>query len=96
LTSVVLSRPAAADLEDILDYSIAAHGRETAEAYLRAIDAVLSRLKDHAELGMARSDIRAGLRSLSAGEHRIYYLHRRGSVFVARILHKSMDVERHL
>ena len=96
MTPVELSRLADADLDDILDYSIEAHGRETAEAYLRAIDAVLGRLANHPELGARRPDLQPGLRALAAGEHRIFYRYDGKRVLVVRILHKARDVDRHL
>ncbi|HEX6375640.1 MAG TPA: type II toxin-antitoxin system RelE/ParE family toxin [Allosphingosinicella sp.] len=96
MTRVELSRRADADLDDILDYSIAAHGRETAEAYLRTIDAALAWLAERPQLGAPREDLKKGLRSLPAGEHRIYYRFDGKIVLVARVLHKAMDAARHL
>jgi toxin ParE1/3/4 len=96
LTPVGLSRQADADLDDILDYSIAAHGRETAEAYLRTINAALDWLAERPHLGAPRNDLKKGLRSLPAGEHRIYYRFDGQIVLVARVLHKAMDAARHL
>ncbi|MDB5691951.1 MAG: plasmid stabilization system family protein [Alphaproteobacteria bacterium] len=96
MTPVELSRQADTDLEDILDYSIAAHGRGTAEAYLRGIDAAFSRLSQYPELGSPRPDLKEGLRSLPYGEHRIYYRYDGMAVLVARVLHKATDTERHL
>lgn len=96
MTRVELSRRADADLENILDYSIAAHGPDTAEAYLRAVDAVFARLSHYPELGAARRDLGEGVRSVAAGEHRIYYRYDGRTVFVVRVLHKAMDAERHL
>ena len=55
------------DLDDILDYSVNEHGEAIAEAYLLTLGAALDRLVDHPELGLARSDLAEGLRSLSAG-----------------------------
>jgi toxin ParE1/3/4 len=96
LTRIELSRRADADLAEILEYSIAAHGPETAEAYLRGLDAVLTRLSHYPELGAPRSDLGNGIRSIPAGEHRIYYRYDRKAVLVVRVLHKAMDAERHL
>ena len=93
---VELSRQADADLDGILDYSIAAHGRDTAEAYLRTINAALDWLAERPQLGAPRPDLKRGLRSLPAGEHRIYYRVDGKTVLVARVLHKAMDAARHL
>lgn len=96
MTQVAHSRRADADLAEILEYSIATHGPEIAEAYLRAIDAVFARLSQYPELGAARPDLGPGIRSMPAGEHRVYYRHDGQAVLVVRVLHKAMDVERHL
>ena len=96
MTPVEFSREADADLDNILDYSIAAHGRETAEAYLRTIDAAIEWLAERPQLGAPRDDLKEGLRSLPAGEHRIYYRFDGTTVLVARVLHKAMDAGRHL
>lgn len=96
MTPVEISRRADADLDDILDYSIATQGREAAEAYLELIDAALVRLAEFPELGAPRPELEPELRSLPAGEHRIYYFFDGRTVLVARVLHKAMDAERHL
>ncbi|WP_448662664.1 type II toxin-antitoxin system RelE/ParE family toxin [Sphingomonas sp. CJ20] len=93
---VTLSRGADSDLDGILDYGIAQHGRAVAEAYLRMIHAAFDRLSDFPELGIARPDLSPDLRSLPAGEHRIFYFVRAENVLIARVLHKAMDPVRHL
>jgi toxin ParE1/3/4 len=80
----------------IFDYSTVAHGREAAEAYLRLLDATFGRLAEFPELGVPRSDLRDGLRSLPIREHRIYYRFDGKLILVARVLSKAMDAERHL
>jgi toxin ParE1/3/4 len=96
LTSVTISRDADADLDGILDYSIAAHGRAIAEAYLRTIHAAFDRLSDFPDLGVARRDLSAQLRSLPCGGHHIFYIVEAERVLIARVLHKAMDPARHL
>ena len=93
---VTISRDADADLDGILDYSIAEHGRAVAEAYLRTIHAAFDRLSDFPEFGVARSDLSAGLRSLPCGGHHIFYIVEAESVLIARVLHRAMDPARHL
>lgn len=61
---VTLSRGADSDLDGILDYGIAQHGRVVAEAYLRMIHAAFDRLSDFPELGIARTDPSPDLRGI--------------------------------
>lgn len=93
---LTLSKAADADLDGILDYSIGAHGRETAEAYLRAIHAAFDRLADYPQLGLEYPDLELRLRSFPVGEHRIFYRFDRRRILVVRVLHKAMDVRRWL
>lgn len=90
---LVLRAAAVGDLDSIFDYGVATHGADTAGAYVRNIEAVMDRLLVHPALGAAR-DLRPGLRSIAAGEHRIYYRIEGEAIIVARVLHKAMDMER--
>lgn len=85
-----------ADLESILDYGIATHGRVKAEHYLQTINMTATRLANFPGLGAARDDLRPGLRSLPSGEHRLYYPVDPEEVVILRVLHKAMDPDRHL
>jgi len=87
---------ARADLDAILDHSVDAHGEEAAEAYLRRIDAVFGRLRDHPDIGVERADLAADLRSYPVGEHRIYYLRLADRISIVRVLHKAMESQRHI
>lgn len=83
------------DLDDILDYSVAAHGEVAGETYLLAIDTALDRLRVHPELGMARPDFGDRIRSLPVREHRLFYRFDGKNISVVRVLHKAMDPARH-
>ena len=91
-----LSRKAQADLDDIRDYSLEQFGVERAILYLDAIEQAFRRLLDHPRIGSQQADIGEAVLSYPVGEHRIFYDARPGHVYVIRVLHKAMDVERHL
>lgn len=91
-----LSRRAQADLDDIRDYSAERFGAARAVAYLDAVEQVLRRIVDFPEIGRAHDESDGGVRSYPAEEHRIYYEHDAGRVFVLRVLHKAVDVGWHL
>ena len=90
---LVLRAAAVSDLDGIFDYGVEAHGADTAGAYVRSLEAVMDRLLANPALGPPR-DLRPGLRSIAAGEHRIFYRIEGKAIIVARVLHKAMDVER--
>ncbi|MES1984977.1 MAG: type II toxin-antitoxin system RelE/ParE family toxin [Pseudomonadota bacterium] len=92
---VKVSRAADSDLDSILDYSLSHHSREIAEGYLRTIQATFARLETFPALGVARSDLKVGLRLITVGEHAIYYRIDDDCVLIARVLHKAMDPARH-
>lgn len=81
-----LSRRAQADLDDIRDYSVAEFGVERAVAYLDAVESAFRRILEVPEIGAAHPVLRPPARSLGCQQHRIYY----------EVMHKAMEVERHL
>ena len=91
-----LSHKAQADLDDIRDSSLGQFGVERAILYLDAIEQVFRGLLDHSRIGSAQADIGEAVLSYPVGEHRIFYEARPGRIYVVRVLHKTMDVERHL
>ena len=91
-----LSRKAQADLDDIRDFSVEQFGVERAILYLDSIEHALRRLLDHSRIGSQRDDIGEAVLSYPVGEHRIFYLLLPDRISVVRVLHKAIDVERHL
>ena len=91
-----LSRRAQADLDDIREYSAERFGTGRAIAYLDAVERAFRRILDFPETGPAHDGKASAVRSYPAEEHRIYYEHDAGRVFVLRLLHKAMDAGRHL
>ena len=89
-----LSRRAQADLDDIRDFSAGRFGPEQAIVYLDGIEQIFRRILDFPEIGPLHSI--GGARSYPAGEHRVYYEQAGDRVLVLRVLHKRMDVGRHL
>lgn len=90
-----LSRRAQADLDHIRDDSVERFGPRRTIDYLDAIENAFRRVLDHPQIGVAREELRA-VRSLPAGEHRVYYRVTSETVTIVRVLHKAMDAGRHL
>jgi toxin ParE1/3/4 len=91
-----LSRRAQSDLDDIRDYSVEHFGTARAILYLDAIEQAFRRILSHPEIGVPMPDLAVRLRSVPVGEHRLFYRADGDRVFIVRILHKAMDVMRHL
>lgn len=91
-----LSRRAQSDLDDIRDYGVAEFGVERAVAYLDAVESAFRRILDFPEMGAVHPTVRPLTRSLGCRQHRIFYEATGETILIIRILHKAMDVERHL
>ena len=93
---VEVSEAANADLDAILDYGVGRFGEEVAEAYVRRFQDVYDLIAEHPFAGALHGSVRPPIRSLPCGSHRVYYDVVGDRAVVRRVLHQSMDVERHL
>jgi len=84
------------DLEDIFNYSADLWGTQRAVLYLRGLQAGMERLLQFPELGRVIDDVKPGARLLPAQSHLILYRIGSGKIDVIRILHRRMDVGRHV
>ncbi len=92
-----LVRPEAEkDLKGIGRYTRRAWGREQARKYLRVLHQKLQRLAANPNLGIIRDDVGEGYRSAPVGRHLVFYRTTGDDIVVVRVLHESMDVQRHL
>ena len=91
-----LSRRAQADLDDIRDHSVAEFGAERAIAYLDAVESAFRRIVEFPEIGAVNPALHPPIRSLGCQQHRIFYETGIDTILILRILHKAMDVQRHL
>ena len=91
-----LTPAARADLESIWDYTATHWGEEQAEDYTRNIQAACEALSKGKMVSRSADDIRQGYRKVAVGSHVMFFRMQSGGVEIIRILHQSMDVERHL
>jgi toxin ParE1/3/4 len=91
-----LTRKAREDLKAIGRYTRRVWGIRQTSVYLLAMDRRFARLAENPELGQACDDIRTGYRRLFEGRHVIYYRQRPDHIEIVRVLHASMDPDRHL
>ena len=94
--SYALSPAAQADLEDIWDYTVRRWGEAQAENYTRNIQAACEALSEGTMISRSAEEIRAGYRKVTVGSHVMFFRMQSDVVEIIRILHQSMDVERHL
>ncbi len=97
MSRYVLSPAAQADLEQIWDYTFDRWGADQAEYYLRELQRAIERAADNPRFGRDCDDIRAGYRTVAAGSHVLFYRATAdGIIDIVRVLHRRMDVDRHL
>lgn len=93
----VLSPAAQADLEAIWDYTCERWSVDQAESYVRDIQRAVERIAHDPLIGRSCDEVRAGYRRHAVGSHTLYYrIVGDELIDVVRVLHKRMDVDRHL
>ena len=91
-----LTNKALEDLRSIARYTEKNWGREQRNKYLSKLDASIQLIVDEPQLGRACDEIRKGYRKHHVGRHLIFYRQTTSHIEIIRILHESMDVDRHL
>ena len=84
------------DLIGIWRYSFEEWGEIQADKYLDQLDSGIKKLAHNPELGMKRDYVRDGYRVSFIGSHAAYYTATPDTVHIIRVLHGSMDPDRHL
>lgn len=84
------------DLKGIARYTRRTWGLEQTRRYLRALHERMQELAANPNLGVTRHDVAEGYRSARIGHHHVFYRPEDDTIVVVRVLHESMDVQRHL
>jgi toxin ParE1/3/4 len=90
-----LSLEAAADLESIGDYGIAAFGLAQALKYHLALESRFELLAQFPRIGLPTYDLLPGLYRFPYMVHAIFYTIAPDHVFIVRVLHARSDFKRH-
>ena len=93
---IVLTPKAKSDLDGIWDYSVRNWGVMRAEKYIRDIWAVLENQAEQASCEDTEAHVRAGYSKKRIESHVLFFKSDDVKIDVIRILHQSMDFERHL
>ncbi len=91
-----LSEEAQNDLKEISRYTQENWGNKQAKYYLVELAAGFENLARSPKLGKACEEIEKGLRSFQVARHIIFYRTGTECIEIARVLHASMDIKRHL
>ncbi|HEV2561903.1 MAG TPA: type II toxin-antitoxin system RelE/ParE family toxin [Rhizomicrobium sp.] len=96
MTGYLLSPLAQADIDEIWEYSAKQWSVAQAERYVRVIQSAIEIAAANPKRGRACDEIRNGYFKLATGSHVLFYRIVGAKIDIARILHQSMDFERHL
>lgn len=91
-----VSKEAQNDLREIQRYTMTNWGKQQAKQYLIELTANFEMLAQSPKIGRTREEIHEGLRSFQARHHIVFYRERPNGIAIARILHASMDIKRHM
>ena len=93
-----LSEYAEKDLAGIFDYTLQTWGEEQFRRYRDKLQEALDEICKNplSVRSKSRDELFKGCRSFSAGKHVILYRVKEVRVEIARVLHQSMDLERHI
>ena len=96
MAGYALTPAAQADLWEIWDYTARHWGEAQAVRYTRDIQVTCDGLSDGTLVGLSAEDVRPGYRKIGVGSHVMYYRERASALEIVRILHRRMDVSRHI
>lgn len=91
-----LTKEAEKDIASILQSSVSLFGREQTEIYSKSLSRCFELLSINPEMGKNSDDIKVGYAKFPHGSYVIYYKIESEYIFIVRILHKHMDVERNI
>jgi toxin ParE1/3/4 len=90
-------RPKAiSDLDSIWNYTVETWGEDQAERYLQMLNTSFNTIAKDPERGRPCDEIREDYLKIRAGRHTIFFRNELFGIDIIRILHQSMDVDRHL
>ncbi len=91
-----LSSRAVADLDGIYEYTILNFGLEQAQLYLSGLQDRFEALVKHPLQGRKAEELAPGLRRFEYQSHIVFYMPEGKDIWIVRVLHQSMDLEKHL
>jgi len=92
----VLSPRAQGDIDDIWEYTLKRWGIGQAETYTRQIGRHIEAVAETPTIGRACPEVREGYYKYPTGSHLLFFRLIDGGIDVVRVLHKRMDLDRHL
>lgn len=99
MSKVRLSRRAEQDIFEIAVFTIERFGIDQARHYRDGLENIFQRIAENPLMGRSAEELAPGLRRIEYESHVIFYRPKelpKAEVLIVRILHKSMNVKRHI
>ena len=96
MADFVLRPKAVSDLKEIWQYTVKMWDEDQAERYVRMLNIGFVDLAINPTLGGSCDALREGYRRLRIGRHVVFYRVIDTGIEIVRVLHQSMDFDRHL
>lgn len=93
---LVIASAAKADLKEIYQYGLRHWGKTQSDSYLENIKEQLWTLAEQPLIGVDRSELLSGSRSLPIESHTLFYRVTPDTIEIIRVLHGRQDPQRHL
>ena len=95
MADYALSNKARTDLDGIYTYSWRTFGEARADSYFLELRDCLEMLAGNPNLGNSADHIVPGLWRFPHASHVVFYTIEESDILIVRVLHRSMDSERH-
>ena len=93
---LVIAPAAKADLKEIYQYGLRQWGQAQSDSYLENLKDHFWSLTEQPLMGIDRSELLAGSRSLPIESHTLFYRVTPDTLEIIRVLHRRQDPQRHL
>ncbi|VAW69425.1 hypothetical protein MNBD_GAMMA09-2106 [hydrothermal vent metagenome] len=93
---LVIAPATKTDLKDIYQYGLRQWGQTQSESYLESIKEQFWALTEQPLIGIDRSELLSGARSLPIESHTLFYRVTTDTVEIIRVLHGRQDPQLHL
>lgn len=96
MPNFIFTAHAEADLTDIVDFTVKQWGAKKAHEYINGLEEIAQKLADNPNAGLNRENLLEGLLCFPYESHTLYYFKQSDGIVIIRVLHQSMDAEKHI
>ena len=91
-----ISEFALEDLNNIWEYTVEQWSKEQANKYYNEIFSAIDKICENSDTGKPIDEIKKGHRRTNVKSHMIIYKVKGSTIYIDRILHQKMDIEKNL